>query len=102
MTKPIKPEEIDDKFSSSIPDFVFDIFNKLIVKNYNPNTKSSTVLQKDVIAELIQHDLTKESIFANHYLDVENFYVKAGWRVLYEKPVAYAGENFDAYFKFSK
>jgi hypothetical protein len=102
MTKPIKPEEIVDKFLNSIPEFVFEVFNKLIVKNYNPNTKSSTVLQKDVIAELIQHDLTRESIYANHYLDVENFYVKAGWRVLYEKPVGYAGESFDAYFKFSK
>ncbi len=42
--------------------------------------------------------VSRESIIANHWLDVETHYQAAGWKVAYDKP-AY-NENYPACFTF--
>ena len=45
-------------------------------------------------------DLTRQTVFDNGWLDVEEAHRAAGWRVEYDKP-AY-NESYDAFFVFSK
>jgi hypothetical protein len=40
----------------------------------------------------------QQVIFDNHWLDIEDHYRKAGWKVTYDKPSYY--EDYDAFFKF--
>lgn len=96
--KPIKASEIDNKKGEAIPDSVFEVFNELITKNYSGG--SATVYQKDVVRMLVKKGLTGSEIYDNHWLDVEDIYRKAGWKVKYDKP-AYC-ETYDAYFVFSR
>lgn len=60
------------------------------VKPISP--KEVTHMIPDFIFEAV-NQLIKEK-----WLDIEDHYRKAGWKVTYDKP-AYC-ENYDAYFKF--
>lgn len=44
--------------------------------------------------------LTKDEIFDNHWLDIEDIYREQGWKVKYDKP-GYNEESFKPYFEFS-
>lgn len=93
--KPIKPSEVIDKKQELIPDEVIEAFNEMIAANWNGT--SSTVSQTEVYA-LIKKKLGKD--FPMNYLDVEDIYRKAGWKVNYDKP-GY-NESYGATFEFSK
>lgn len=97
---PIKPSEVVDKKVVSIPEFVFDAFNELIVEGYNQ--RYSTVLQKDVV-KLILDKMNSEGvdkeIWDNNWLNIKDAYIKDGWKVEYDKP-GY-NETYDASFKFT-
>ncbi len=81
-----------------IPDEVFNVFNQQIAQNlHNGRAK---VLQKNVVAALEAQGLSRGYIYENHWLDVEESYRAVGWRVKYDKPAYYAGENYDAFFEF--
>lgn len=90
---PIKPSEI----KKSIPEFVFDCFNKLINKNFDGH--SAVVGQKEVTDLLGKFGIVSENAFSQHWLDVEQDYRNAGWDVQYEKP-GY-NEPGDAYYTFT-
>lgn len=95
---PIKPSEIIVKKAVTIPEFVFDAFNVLITKNHNDRT--STVMEKEVVAEILSRcTFTGPDIYNNHWLDVEEVYTKYGWEVEYDKP-GY-NETYGASFKFT-
>lgn len=96
--KPITPSEAKSKKISLIPEIVIECFNELISRKLDIYG-SATILQKDVV-NLIESrsDLTASQIYSNKYLDVEDYYRKAGWKVVYDKP-AYC-ENYDAFFVF--
>ena len=98
--KPITPQEASQQRQTQIPDFVIDAFNKLIAKNYRNGR--SEVIQNEVMLEILatDADLTRQTVFDNGWLDVEEAYRAAGWRVEYDKP-AY-NESYDAFFVFSK
>lgn len=97
--KPITPEEVVDKKKNQMPNFVFEAFNELIAKNYSGN--SATVKQDDAVALIMEKgDIDRQSVFDRSYLDVEDIYRDAGWKVEYDKP-AYC-ETYAATFKFSK
>lgn len=97
--KPITPQEVVTVKESTIPDSVFEAFNKLIAKNFDGT--SSTVKQEDIVSEIIANsDITSKEIYANHYLDIEDIYRKHGWTVSFDKP-GY-NETYDSFFVFKK
>lgn len=103
----ITPEEAEKARKSSIPDYVFQAFNELLAENFfNVGT---IIYQHEVLKRIIslypsiiETEEDKEniinSLFINHWLDVEKFYEAAGWGVTFYKPAYY--EDFDPYFKF--
>lgn len=95
--KPITPGEINAKKLDTLPSDVVDVFNKLIASNWNGH--AATVKQDDVVAALVTEERTREMIFKNHWLDVEDLYRAAGWKVVYDKP-AYC-ETYPATFTFT-
>lgn len=104
MTKPIRPEEIAGVKKEQLPNEVIEAFNEEIAKHYNNGR--AKVLQKDVVARIrtkMDIDADKDHhIYNDKWLDVEGIYRAEGWKVRYEKPVAWGGDNFDAYFEFER
>ena len=82
--KPIKPGEIGKKKEANIPDVVFEVFNELLTKNYSG--RSATIRQEVVVKLLVEKGLKRNEIFDRGWLDIENVYRKAGWKVIYDKP----------------
>ena len=98
--KPISPSEVVGKKKESIPPEVLEAFNELIAEGWNGHY--STVYQKDVVARILnKKDISDEkSIAKRGWLDVEDIYREAGWKVEYDRP-AY-NESYAAFFIFSK
>lgn len=95
--RPLNPKEILEKRIADIPDAVLEAFNELIAKNFNG--AYAIVRQNEVVKLLVEKKgINKNEIFENHWLDVEDLYRKAGWKVEYDKP-GY-NETYDAYFEF--
>lgn len=94
---PIRPKEVADYKRENFPDTVFEAFNELIVENAGPGP--ITVRQKDLVKRMVEKGLTAKEIFDKGWLDVEDVYRKAGWKVEYDKP-GY-NEDYEAYFTFS-
>lgn len=94
---PNSPAEAMEQQIEQIPDEVFLVFNALIAQNlYNGRSR---VKQNDVVEILVQQGFDKSEIFKKHWLDVEDGYRKAGWKVEYDKP-AY-NESYDPSFRFT-
>lgn len=97
--KPISPEEVVDVKEASLPEGVLEVFNDEIARQWNGS--SALIKQNGLVERLVEKlGMTRDQIFANHFLDVEDIYRKAGWHVEYDKP-GY-NEDYEAYFKFSK
>lgn len=102
MVKPIKPEDIEKIKEAQIPNEVIEAFNDLITKNWDGT--SSCVLQDDAINSIINKfghtDIKhmRKKIFDHGWLNIENIFRNAGWKVEYDKP-AYC-ESYPASFKF--
>ena len=96
MTKPFSPKEVLGAKSASIPDFVIDAVNKLLVLNYYPK-KSVTLYQKEIVEQIIsnmeeirEYDANSADemcvmIFDRGWLNFEYKYKEAGWDVSYSK-----------------
>lgn len=95
---PIKPQEVPDQQNSSIPDQVIEVFNDLIVKEFNG--RYAFLRQDAIISALAAKGIQKNEIFKNKWLDVEDLFRKSGWNVEYDSP-AYC-ESYEPSFKFSK
>lgn len=105
MIKPIAPNEVTEtKIDIIFPDFVIEAFNYMIAQNFRNG--SATVAQDDVITKIFEcgrkagERVTRNQIFDKCWLDVEDIYRAAGWKVKYDKP-AYC-ESYSAYFEFTK
>lgn len=84
MSKPITPAEAVKKKTTLIPDAVFDAFNELIAKNLVGN--SSTVKQDDAVAMIASRlSCSRQHVFDQHWLDIEDSYSEAGWKVVYDE-----------------
>ncbi|MDD5489214.1 MAG: hypothetical protein PHP25_00845 [Candidatus Moranbacteria bacterium] len=90
--RPLSPKEVVEKKKDSIPDAVFEAFNELIAKDFN--NAYAIVKQKEVVKLLVEKGLKEKEIYENHWLDVEELYRKAGWKVEYDKSA------YNAFFKF--
>lgn len=101
QAKPISPEEVNQSRKNvDIPNEVIEIFNKMIVKNWEHNRKSAKVSQAEVVDEIISTlKIERDAIFHRHYLDVEDIFRDVGWKVEYDKP-AY-NEFYGAFYTFS-
>jgi len=97
MTKEKTLEEMDNRI---FPDFVIQAFNECIAESKMKN--KPYVYQKDVVAKILTlapQGTKRNTIFDEHWLDVENHYRKAGWKVEFYKP-HYSETPSEAYFKF--
>jgi hypothetical protein len=103
--KPVSPDEVSKKKReqkiSNIPDFVVEVVNELIIKNYCENTKTSLVKQDDILNVIVTRGLsTRMTMFENNYLDIEPLFESFGWCVKYDKP-GYC-ESYPATFEFKR
>lgn len=99
MAGPIKPKHVQEAKNKSIPEKVFEVFNVLIVENWSGN--SCTIMQgeaADKVAAALS--ITRSAVFDKGYLDIEDAYRKAGWKVEYDKP-GY-NETYEASWSFRK
>ncbi len=99
--KPITPAEARQKQVEQIPDFVFEAFNELIAQKIGDH-KSVTILLKDAIGLIMKKappNTTENMLLASNWLDVEQAYSDAGWRVGFDSP-GY-GDSYPSQFKFT-
>lgn len=96
--QPIKPGEIAKAKQDFIPDEVLSTFNRLIAENYSDG--SATVKQCDVVDWLTRDGrFRRTDLFDRGWLNVEEIYRSAGWKVEYDKP-GY-NETYQAYYVFT-
>lgn len=98
--KPLRPEQIAAGKLKTLPGQVLDAFNELIAENFSDGEASIT--QKEAVKRMMGKGLVRTDIYSKGWLDVEEIYRQAGWKVTYDSPVYYGGENFEPYYTFSR
>lgn len=84
----------------SIPPFVFDQVNDLLMQRYEGMGRPIRILQKEILERLkINNNGTLPAAFEWWWLDFEDAYRAEGWLVKYDRP-AY-NESYDAFFVFT-
>lgn len=96
--EPIRPEEVVARQGEQIPPEVIKAFNDLIVKNFIGG--KAVISQKEVLDLLQVRGFDIGDISTKRFLDVEEIFRKAGWKVEYDKP-GY-NESYEASFTFTK
>jgi hypothetical protein len=100
--QPITPDQVHEVRKKTIPSFVLQAFNELIVENMQANGISK-VYQEDAICRMLKIEkeiVDSNQIFNMGWLNIECIYQDAGWKVEYDKP-AY-NETYRAFFTFIK
>lgn len=97
--KPITPAEAEQHVQTSIPDAVFEAFNELIAENYIWG--ESKVKLHDVVSRMMSKGIDRDEANRKGYLNVEPYYEKAGWKVIYDKP-GYNEQWYEPFFVFKK
>lgn len=96
--KPITPAEVGAAKVAALPPEVFKIFNDFIAKKWDGH--SARFKMKHVARALEDHFFVNfEVIKERGYLDIEEAYRMAGWKVYYDNP-GYC-ESYDATYEFS-
>ncbi len=93
---PIKPDEVVAKKKQLTPPEVFEVFDELIAEYWN-NGRSS--FSRTTAKNKIMTKITNKR-FDYNWLNVEDIYRQAGWKVEYKTP-SY-DESYDSYYTFSK
>lgn len=99
--EPIHPDEVGAYKAKIFPAFVIEAFNTLIATKYIDGR--AKVYQNEVIDKMIEMcnmQIDRDMIFKNGWLNIEEMYRSAGWKVRYDKP-AY-NESYEAYFEFRR
>jgi hypothetical protein len=95
--KPITPREARAGRLISIPDGVVKVVNALIVEKFDG--KRAVVRQDDILAAIeSEHGYSRETVIAKRWLDFEDLFEQAGWKVTYDSP-AY-NETGPSLFRF--
>ena len=105
MSKPLRPNDFKKaKAEREFPPYVFAAFNNVITRNIT-DSGFARVTQEEALVEVQtcafhKHgvELTRNQIYDQHLLDVEEAYRAQGWKVEYDKP-AYC-ESYSAFFTF--
>ncbi len=83
--KPITPDEALQLKRELLPPKVLETFNRFIGENILSNG-TAIVYQDDIVKDLANQGLDRELVFKKGWLDVEDVYREAGWKVEYDKP----------------
>lgn len=97
MVNPIRPSEVIKHKATVVPDAVIEAFNHLIAVHFSGG--QARVTQDAVVELLTATGMNREEIFDKKYLDVEDIYAAAGWKVEYDKPGF--NESYAANFTFT-
>lgn len=93
--QPIRPDEIASL--KTFPDQVIEAFNELIVEKMVCGT--AIVMVDDAINRIVaKMHIPRQTLFDKHYLDVEDVYRSAGWKVVFDKPGF--NETYKAFYTF--
>ena len=97
--EPIKPKDIMDNLDDIIHPAIIKAVNALLKEKYRGGTV--TIKQKDIVSKAKEFcpELTSNEIFDKEHMDFEPIFIKAGWKVTYDKP-GY-NESYEPYFEFS-
>lgn len=95
--KPLTPGDVAKQKGESFPDAVLEAFNETIAANCVDGYATFTV--DEVVKLMVKKGLKRDQIFARHWLDVEDIYRKAGWKVVFDQP-GY-NESYQACFAFT-
>lgn len=96
--KPITPSEVILKKAEILPEAI-EVWNRLIARKFSG--KKAVIKQEDAIEALIAGCVvTRDEVFEQDLLEIEDVYREAGWDVIYDKP-AY-NEDYSATFTFKK
>ena len=99
--RPITPAEARNENGGALPSEVYESFNELLAAR---SAEPIIVITQSEVVDRILGKLRdigvaviRQRIFAEHWLDIEAEYRKAGWRVNYDKPGTYgASWEFEA------
>lgn len=108
MIEPIKPIDVISARKTFLPENVIESFNEMITKHF---TGDSAKFRQAEVVELILSKMNKDcengavlvsaqEIYDNKWLNVEDVYESAGWKVDYDKP-GY-NESYGPTFEFKK
>ena len=82
--KPIRPDQVGDAQAKNLPPQVIEVFNRLIASRFADG--SAVVKQEDAVEAICDvMAIDRQTVFALHYLDVEEAFRAAGWKVRYER-----------------
>lgn len=101
---PITPAEAKQQRQANIPDFVFDVVNKLLVDRLN-GVGNAVIYQDDIAKairgheEYLAYDEPRPDIYAHGWMDFEPHYRRSGWNVEYERSAYY--DTSPSLFRFS-
>lgn len=92
---PIRPENVVFEKERSTPNEVFEAFNELIVQEWDgicanilQDTVVSVIIEKFNKAGFLNKDgepINRKEIFERRWLEIEDIYRKAGWRVEHDE-----------------
>ena len=110
FTQPISPMEVLLKKNNPtprfIPAYVFDIYNKLIEKNFviKDDIGKAIIYDEDIInailKETLPQNISAEYIIELGYLDVVEVYTKVGWDVSHKTDNDTKDKSFQPFFVF--
>lgn len=92
--KPIRPDEV--RIINPIPDKVIEAFNMFIARTFVVDR--AIVYQDDIVKQVESVGISREDLFENRWLNVEDLYRAEGWIVEYDKPGF--NESYPATFTF--
>lgn len=96
IVQPIRPEDVTALQLEQFPPEVVQTFNTLIAENIAGG--EAIVSQNDVIENLVLRGLHRAQIYQKGWLNVEDMYRDAGWKVEYDRPGH--DESYQAFFRF--
>lgn len=98
MTKPITPAEVAKQRTTDIPSGVVDEWNKAITEAFDG--QSAVIKQNAIVDALVRRmECDRNEVFRQHWLDIEEVFRVAGWRIAYDKPGF--NESYEATFAFT-
>lgn len=96
MSKPLSPKEALATRVASIPHFVIEVVNALLVEKVSTSNSGVVAITQDEIKDRIIKECSE---FKMQWLDFEPLYREVGWDVVYHK-ADYTDVNGKSYFQF--
>lgn len=97
--EPIKPSDISEYKKNNAPEKVIEAWNTVIARNFRANRYSQFTLDELVDEIYYATGASRRSMLDKGWLDLEEIYIAAGWKVEFDKP-GY-NESYAANFTFT-